>query len=89
MSKPRRNVLTFAVLLAIPLIGILPVSSFGGQRQKQRGGGNQKNPPTISSYSPTSIAAGSGTFLLNVSGTNFIAGSLKVSFIFLKLPGVT
>jgi hypothetical protein len=33
------------------------------------------NPPTLSSMSPTSVAAGSGAFTLTVNGTNFVAGS--------------
>ena len=75
-SKPRRSKLL--VLLIIALFTALP--SCGGGGSSGGGGGVTNNPvPSISSLSPTQLAAGSAGQTLTINGSGFI-GTSSVTF---------
>jgi hypothetical protein len=55
---------------------ILTVTDSKGAKAQATANVTVLNPPTISSLSPTTVAAGSGAFTLIVNGANFVSGDV-------------
>jgi hypothetical protein len=66
MFKTKRGLYCLTVLLVMPTMAPAQKYSLGSQRNK-----TSSNVPTLSSISPTSVAAGGPAFTLTAVGTNF------------------
>ena len=69
--------MTRAMAIAIcAMVLVLPATAQNGKGQKGKGGGPTSVLPVVDSISPDTTEAGSGTFIMTVTGQNFTTGSV-------------